>query len=415
MIDQGQQGQLAGRLLHNRYALDALLATGAAAVVYRGRDTVLNRPVAVKAIPLDTAAPYREALAQTAAFTHPAVVALYDTFEAEGHLLLIQELVDGRALAAYVRSGLPSERALNIGVQIARALDYAHAHGIVHGDLTPSAVIVDRRAVVRINNVGLPPDIAYFAPLIRALDGDAPTRQVGAAAVASAASSHGDDEAGGARWEATPAADVRAAALLLWQVLAEPQADHSETRVFRADVPEGVRELVWRAALPSRADAITDAEALALALDEVMTALARQRPAIPELTPPALQAVRAGGPPSPPPWSEEETVAADATWGGANERRPAMVAPRHGITPTEVGVPHLRLPSRTADPSGGARPADRAPQWPAGPSAVASGGRSHAPARPASQVNIPLVIAIGIALFVLFFLIGYVAQPIHFP
>ncbi|HKS70539.1 MAG TPA: protein kinase [Ktedonobacterales bacterium] len=412
MIDQDQ---LVGRLLHNRYALDALLATGAAAVVYRGRDTVLNRPVAIKAVPLDAAAPYHAALAQTAAFTHPAVVALYDTFEVEGHLLLIQELVDGRALAAYLRTGLPSERALNIGAQIARALDYAHTHGIVHGDLTPSAVIVDRRAIVRINNVGLPPDSAYFTRLTRALDGDAPTRLVYATPDGEQPPHSDEEDAGGVRWQATARSDVRAAALLLWQVLAEPQAGNGETRVFRADVPEAVRELIWRAALPSRADAIADAETLALALDEALAASARQRPAIPELTPPALQAVRVGGPPSPPPWADDETVATGETWGSATERRPALVAPRHGITPTELGVPHLRLPSRSAEPGGAVRSAERPPQWPAGPSAVGSDGRSHTPARPAGQVNIPLVIAIGIALFVLFFLIGYVAQPIHLP
>lgn len=412
MIDQDQ---LAGQLLRNRYALDALLATGAAAAVYRGRDTVLNRPIAVKAVPLEAAAPYRDALAKTAAFTHPAVVALYDTLEAEGHLLLIQELVDGRALAAYLRAGLPSERALIIGAQLARALDYAHAHGIVHGDLTPSAVIVDRRAVVRINNVGLPPDNAYFTRLTRSLDGDAPTRLVHAAPDAEPPARGDEESVGGERWEATAAADVRAAALLLWQVLAEPQGGQGETRVFRADVPEAVRELVWRAALPARADAITDAETLALALDDARAAIARQRPAIPELTPPALQAVRVGGPPPPPPWADDEAVAADETWGDAAERRPAMAAQRHGITPTELGVPHLRLPSRPAGPDAVVRSVDRPPHWPAGPSAVASDGRSHTPTRPAGQVNIPLVIAIGIALFVLFFLIGYVAQPIHLP
>lgn len=409
MIDQGQ---LAGRLLHNRYALDALLATGATAVVYRGRDTVLNRPVAVKAVPLEAAAPYREALARTAAFTHPAVVALYDTIEVEGQLLLIQELVDGRALAAYLHAGLPSERALNISVQIARALDYAHAHGIVHGDLTPSAVIVDRRAVVRINNVGLPPDSAYFNRLTRALDGDAPTRLVLAAADGEPQVRGAGDDAGSERWEVTAAADVRAAVLLLWQVLAEPQAGNGETRVFRTDVPEAVRELVWRGALPSRADAITEAETLALALDEALAAIARQRPAIPELTPPALQVVRAAGPPSLPPWADDEAVTAGETWGAAAERRPSLVTSRRGITPTEVGGPHLRLPSRLATPDAAARP----PHWPAGPSAVGSDGRSHMPAaRRAGQVNIPLVIAIGIALFILFFLIGYVAQPIHLP
>ena len=415
------QDRLVGQLLHNRYALDAVLATGAVAVVYRGRDTVLDRPVAVKAVPLAAAAPYREALALTAGLTHPAAIALYDALEDEHHLLLVQELVDGRPLSAYVHSGLPSERALDIGVQIARALDYAHARGIVHGDLTSSAVIVDRRAVVRINNFGLPPDRAHFTRLSRALEGDAPTRLVGAAST-SAPADDGPrpDEADEGQWEATPVADVRAAALLLWQVLAEPQPGQAETRVFRADVPEAVRALVWRAALPAHAEAITNAEALALALDEAATASTRQRPTLPELTPPALQAVRASGSPEPPPWAGDRPHAANAGgWGEPSARRHVLVSPvpgPPGMTPTEMGAPRLRLPSHGADPSGGvAQPAERAPRWPSGPQALASGGRTQTPSPSTGQVNVALVIAIGIALFVLFFLIGYVAQPIHLP
>lgn len=420
MIDQDR---LVGQLLHNRYALDAMLATGAVAAVYRGRDTVLDRPIAVKAVPLAAASPYREALTLTASLTHPAAIALYDAVEAEGYLLLVQELVDGRALSAYVRAGLPTERALDIGVQIARALDYAHARGIIHGDLTASALIVDRRAVVRINNFGLPPDRAHFARLCRALEGDAPTRLVGTTSTPTAGAiedaPRGDEADDKAEWEATPAADVRAVALLLWQVLAEPQAGgRVESRVFRADVPEAVRALVWRAALPAHADAITDAESLALALEDAVTASARQRPAIPEMTPPALQAVRAGGEPEPPPWSGAPH-ATEGGWAVAPARRRALVSEAPslpGMTPTEAVPPRLRLPSRPMGTAGGvAQPAERAPHWPGVPQAAVSSGRTRPPTSQAGQVNVALVIALGVALFILFFLIGYVAQPIHLP
>jgi hypothetical protein len=394
------QDQFVGRLMHNRYALDAVLATGAAGVVYRGRDAVLNRPVAIKAVPLADAAPYRKALALTAGLTHPAVVALYDTLDADEWLLLIQELVDGRPLSAYVRPGLPSERALDIGAQIARALDYAHAHGIIHGDLTANAVIVDRQAIVRINNFGLPPDSAYFARLCRSLEGNMPTQRAD-----SEAAQPGIVAASATRWEVTPAADVRAAALLLWQVLTEPQAGDEEMRAFRADVPEQVRTVVWRAALPVGADAITDARTLALALDEVAAASARRLPAIPELTPPALRALRVAGPSAPPPWAGNEAYAA-GDWGEVIERQPALATARPDAAPTEVGAPHLRLPSR---------PVGQAPRWPSQAPGAISSGRTRAPAPPAGQVNVALVIAIGIALFILFFLIGYVAQPIQLP
>src|SRR5262249_34694738 len=154
----------------HRYRIEELLANGALCPVYRGQDTVLRRSIAIKVVPPEHVHAYREALSQTAALTHPAIVATYDALEEGGQLFLIQERAFARPFQTYLRNGLPVERTLDLAVQVARALAYAHAHDIVHGDLTPTALLVDRRAVVSVNNYCLPPDGAYFDEFSRALE-----------------------------------------------------------------------------------------------------------------------------------------------------------------------------------------------------------------------------------------------------
>ena len=99
----------------------------------------------------------RAAPGTEASVTHSAVIAVFDAVEHDGRLFVVQEHVQAREFSTYLRAGLPIERATDLAAQIARALAYAHAHGVVHGDLTPAAVLVDRRAVLRLNNFGLPP------------------------------------------------------------------------------------------------------------------------------------------------------------------------------------------------------------------------------------------------------------------
>ena len=241
-----------GIRLLNRYHIDEQLARGTLCAVYRGRDTVLHRSVVVKVIPPELVGVYREALHLTAAFTHPVVVATYDAVAERDALYLVQEHVQARPLAAYARDGIPSERAVDLAAQIARALAYAHAHDIVHGDLTPAAILIDRQATVRINNFGLPPDTLYFAKQTQSvrdayvaaeteiIDLDAPARPAIRASAPHTMPRASDD--------------VCAVGLLLWQVLTEQSRASDPTgqgagRQFRRDVPPLLRDLVWRCAL----------------------------------------------------------------------------------------------------------------------------------------------------------------------
>ncbi len=293
-----------GLALAGRYRLTEEVARGALSVVYRGQDDVLRRPIAVKAVPPKHAQAFRAALHATAALTHPAVVAVFDVLEHDGSLFVIQEYVQARPFATYLQAGLPVERATDLAGQIARAIAYAHAHDVLHGDLTPAAVLVDRRAVVRLNNFCLPPDVAYFAESAHALEAEAA----------------GSDATMTPVPHATPAADVRALGLLLWQALSAAHAadaprEEAEdaTRTFRPDVPEVARTLVRRCVVRAHPQRITDADTLALALDVLSRELAGGRAPLSEATPPALRVARELRQHEAP-WSLGDTLGGGEPW-----------------------------------------------------------------------------------------------------
>ena len=145
---------LSGLQLARRYALSDEMAPGALCRIVRGDDLTLRRPVVVKAIPPTQIEVYTAAMHATSALTHPAAVAFYDALHQDGWLFLVQEAVAGQALSRYLRQGVPSERAINLALQLAQALAYTHHRDMAHGDLTPSAVLVDRHATIRVNNFG---------------------------------------------------------------------------------------------------------------------------------------------------------------------------------------------------------------------------------------------------------------------
>ena len=128
-----------------RYRLGARLGAGGFGTVYAARDERLGRPVAVKVIPADGAAPeraQRESRA-VARLDHDAIVALFDAGEEDGCRYLVSELVEGRTLAQLETSGELSDRdVLRVGLALADALAHAHERGVIHRDVKPQNVIV---------------------------------------------------------------------------------------------------------------------------------------------------------------------------------------------------------------------------------------------------------------------------------
>lgn len=135
-----------------QYEIESLLGQGGMGSVYRAIDRTLHRPVAIKVISGDLALnpQLKERFlleARTVAkLRHPNIVAVYSAGEADGLLYFVMELVPGESLRDLLsREGaVPPERAERILHELALALDYAHANGIVHRDVKPENILLDR-------------------------------------------------------------------------------------------------------------------------------------------------------------------------------------------------------------------------------------------------------------------------------
>jgi serine/threonine-protein kinase len=138
------------KLIAGRYELEELTGSGGMSRVYRARDNQLGRRVAVKILnerladePEYVERFRREALA-VARLNHPNIVTVIDRGEADGVQYIVFEHVDGEDLKQLIRrvGPLPVRRALDLAVQIGRALSFAHAHGVVHRDVKPQNVLL---------------------------------------------------------------------------------------------------------------------------------------------------------------------------------------------------------------------------------------------------------------------------------
>ncbi len=129
------------------YRLDALIGGGGQARVYRGEDTTIGKPVALKVLPdgwldePDRRVRFEREARVLGALNHPHIATIHGLAEGDGHRALVLELVDGQTLADRVaRGALPVTEALALARQIALALDAAHERGIIHRDLKPANI-----------------------------------------------------------------------------------------------------------------------------------------------------------------------------------------------------------------------------------------------------------------------------------
>ncbi|MFG1817276.1 protein kinase [Kribbella sp. NPDC049174] len=152
-----------GEVLAGRYRLQTLLGRGGAGEVWQAEDTVLARQVAVKLLrrldgdPMDAVVRFRAEAQAAARLMHPNVVATYDVGTADEHVFLVMELVSGPDLAQLMRTaGLPSGKLVtDIATQGARALDAAHAAGIVHRDVKPGNLLLAPDGTLKITDFGI--------------------------------------------------------------------------------------------------------------------------------------------------------------------------------------------------------------------------------------------------------------------
>ena len=155
------------RLLGGRYELDGVVGRGGMAEVYRARDLRLDRVVAVKTLREDLArdqtfqARFRREAQSAASLNHPSIVAVYDTGEDQvgsaAVPFIVMEYVDGRTIRDLLRDDrrLLPERALEITDGVLRALDYSHRNGIVHRDIKPGNVMLNRNGEIKVMDFGI--------------------------------------------------------------------------------------------------------------------------------------------------------------------------------------------------------------------------------------------------------------------
>ncbi len=381
-----------GRVIHRRYLLQRLIRQEHMCTVYQALDQVLQRTVAVKVIPAAHLSAYRAAIRLTSQFSHPNIVGTYDLIVEPEKLYVVQEYVEGDEFGALLQTQLSPWQAADVGVQVCSALLYAGSPSrkVCHGNLTPSAIIRDRRGLVRVNNFALPSDLAYFTNW----------SHVGGA--------HSDEIlsdrelAWGQASEGRRADDTRALGLLLYQLLTgrvpgatsvEPPAD-GRLRFLR-NIPADLCEIIACAVVQQHPQHITTADVLSAKLK----ALAET------LEPPSSIAIDGA-------YRIEDAIKSQSLLGTG---RPATTSPlREMQTDSVLLSPRSDIASRQV----AAKPSAAAP-------AVADLDFKLANARqstylgqdvqaPSHRLGLPVLLFIGLIVFALFFAVGYFAANI-FP
>src|SRR5215472_16692549 len=152
-----------GTLLAQRYEILQMLGEGGMGAVYKARDRDLNRLVALKVIRPEFAGNesiiqrFKQELILARQVTHKNVIRIYDMGESEGMRFITMEYVDGEDLRALIRQHgkLPPDQAVEIMQQVCRALEAAHAEGVIHRDLKPQNVMRDKQGRILVMDFGL--------------------------------------------------------------------------------------------------------------------------------------------------------------------------------------------------------------------------------------------------------------------
>ncbi|MFD3399219.1 Stk1 family PASTA domain-containing Ser/Thr kinase [Kribbella sp. NPDC058693] len=293
-VDTQVSDRLVGRVLDGRYRVDARVAKGGMATVYRALDTRLDRTVALKVMHDglgDDAQFARRFVAEARAaarLSNPNVVAVFDQGDDNGTLFLAMEYVPGRTLRDVIREQAPLSpaRALDLLTPVLSALSAAHDAGIVHRDIKPENVLISDKGAVKVADFGLARAVSA--------SGNTATQGLLMGTVSYLAPELVTDGSADAR------SDVYSAGILLYELLTGNKPHSGDTPIqvayahVHADVPAPSLEvptippyvdaLVQRATARDRDLRPTDARVFSRQVHRVRSALEEGLPDDPELT-----------------------------------------------------------------------------------------------------------------------------------
>ena len=203
-----------GDLIADRYELEELLGTGGMSSVFRAHDRQLDRRVAIKILHQHYAQDpeylerFRREARAVARLSHPNIVTVIDRGDDDGRQYIVFEHVDGENLKELVlRTGkLPVRRALELALGVADGLAFAHDRGLIHRDVKPQNVLLNREGEIKVTDFGI----------ARSLHMDHGVTQTGT--VLGTAEYLAPEQASGK--QVSPATDVYSLGIVLWELLA---------------------------------------------------------------------------------------------------------------------------------------------------------------------------------------------------
>lgn len=155
--------ELIGKILAGRYEIIEKIGEGGMAYVFKARDNLLNRYVAIKILKEEFSKDevfvkrFRTEAQSAASLIHPNIVSVFDVGEDKGISFIVMELLESKTLKDYIQAKGPlsSELTLKIAAQIASALEAAHKAHIVHRDIKPQNIILNQNLVAKVTDFGI--------------------------------------------------------------------------------------------------------------------------------------------------------------------------------------------------------------------------------------------------------------------
>lgn len=152
-----------GTVLSNRYKLEEKIGVGGTAIVYKAKDTVLNRNVAVKVLKSelsdddDFVAKFKREATSVASISDINIVNIYDVGTDEKVNYIVMEYIDGKTLKEIIKQEktIDTKRLITIAIQITKALDCAHRNSIIHRDIKPHNIMVTKDGIVKVTDFGI--------------------------------------------------------------------------------------------------------------------------------------------------------------------------------------------------------------------------------------------------------------------